>query len=336
MEYKEIINELKKKIYKPVYFLQGEEPYFIDNITKYIQENVLSEAEKSFNQTILYGKDTTVEEIINTAKRFPMMSNLQVVIVKEAQDLKNIENLKYYIENPQNSTLLVINYKYKTLDRRKKFFKSVDKNAVVFYSTKIKDYQLPAWITKYIESKDKKITSDASVLLAEYLGNDLNKIAHELDKLFLTLPENEKTVTPAHIEKNIGISKDYNPFELNKALADKDVLKANRIINHFGKNPNEYPMPKIIGSLYYFFSKVLGYHFLDPQDKKDNRSAAGKLKLYSNMVWQYQNAAKKYNRNKLARIIGYLREYDTKSKGLNNTSTPTGDLLQELVFKILH
>jgi DNA polymerase-3 subunit delta len=336
MDYKEIMDELKKKIYKPVYLLQGEEPYFIDKITNYIQENVLSEAERSFNQTILYGKDTTVEEIINTAKRFPMMSNLQVVIVKEAQNLKNINELRHYVKNPQQSTLLVINYKYKSLDKRKKLYKDAKKKAVVFDSTKIKDYKLPAWITKYIESKNKKITSDASVLLAEYLGNDLNKIAHELDKLFITLPQSETTITPGHIEKNIGISKDYNAFELNKALADKDVLKANRIINHFGKNPNEHPMPKVIGSLYYFFSKVLGYHFLDEKTKKDKYAAASQLRLYPNMVWQYQNAAKKYNRSKLARIIGYLREYDMKSKGLNNTSTPSGELLQELIFKILH
>jgi len=335
-QYNDIINELKKKIYKPVYFLQGEEPYFIDKITSYIQENVLTEAEKSFNQTILYGKDTTVEEVINTAKRFPMMANLQVVIVKEAQELKNINDLQHYIANPQKTTLLVINYKYKTFDKRKKLFKLMKDHAVVFNSPKIQEHKIPAWITKYIESKGKKITSDASVLLTEYLGNDLNKIVHELDKLFLTLPDNEQTVTPDHIEKNIGISKDYNAFELNKALADKDVLKANRIIKHFGKNPNEHAMPKIIGSLYYFFSKVLGYHFLEEKDKKNKYAAASKLKLYPNMLWQYQNAAKKYDRNKLARIIGYLREYDTKSKGLNNTSTPSGDLLQELIFKILH
>ena len=336
MEYNEIINELKKKIYKPAYFLQGEEPYFIDKITNFIQENVLSEAEKSFNQTILYGKDTSVEEIINTAKRFPMMSNLQVVIVKEAQELKNINELQHYIANPQKSTVLVINYKYKTLDKRTKLFKLIDKHAVVFNSPKIPDHKIPAWITKYIDSKDKKITSDASVLLTEYLGNDLNKIAHELEKLFLTLPEKEQTITPNHIEKNIGISKDYNAFELNKALADKDILKANRIIKHFGKNPNEHPMPLIIGSMYYFFSKVLGYHFLKEKDKKNKYTAASVLKLSPKILWQYQNAAKKYNKNKLAKIISYLREYDTKSKGLNNTSASNEELLQELIFKILH
>ena len=336
MTYNEIISELKKKIYKPVYFLQGEEPYFIDKITDYIQNNVLSEAERSFNQTILYGKDTTVEEVINTAKRFPMMANNQVVIVKEAQNLKNINELRHYITKPQQSTILVINYKYKSLDKRTKLFKLIKDHAVVFDSKKIYDHKIPAWITKYIESKNKRITSEASVLLAEYLGNDLNKIAHELDKLFLTMPANSETITPDHIEKNIGISKEYNAFELNKALADKDVLKANRIINHFAKNPNEYALTKIIGSMDYFFSKVLGYHFLEEKEKKNKNAAASTLKLYPNILWQYQNAANKYNKNKLAKIIGYLREYDLKSKGLNNTSTPSGELLKELIFKILH
>lgn len=336
MEYKDIISELKNKIYKPVYFLQGEEPYFIDKITHYIQENVLSETEKSFNQTILYGKDTSVEEVINTAKRFPMMANNQVVIVKEAQNLNNIKDLVYYLQNPQKTTILVINYKYKTLDKRTKLAKTIQNSALFFDSQKIQDHKIPAWISKYLGSKDKKITTDAAVLLTEYLGNDLNKISHELEKLFLTLPKDTETITPDHIEKNIGISKEYNPFELNKALAERNVFKANRIVAHFAKNPAEYAMPKIIGSLYYFFSKILGYHFLKPETKKNKYEVASSLKIYHNMVWQYENASKQYKPNKLARIIGYLREYDLKSKGMNNTSTPDGELLKELIFKILH
>ncbi|MBS3769899.1 MAG: DNA polymerase III subunit delta [Bacteroidales bacterium] len=333
MEYNQILDELKNKIYRPVYLFHGEEPYFIDKLTQFIQDNVLSESEKSFNQTILYGKDTDAGTVINTAKRYPMMSSHQVVILKEAQTMKEINDLYYYLEKPQKSTILVISHKYKTLDKRTKLFKSLQKNGVVFESKKIPDYRIPEWIAKYLEHHKKSINNDAAMLITEYLGNDLNKVAHELDKLLLTLPEKETTITTNHVETNIGISKDYNPFELNKALAEKDVLKANRIILHFGKNPNEYPIPLIIGSLYFFFSKLLGYHFLTNKNKKQ---VASTLKVYPNMTWQYEKAAKKYNYQKVARIISYLREYDLKSKGLNNVSATQGELLKELIFKILH
>jgi DNA polymerase-3 subunit delta len=207
------------------------------------------------------------------------------------------------------------------------------KSGVVFESKKIKDYRIPEWIKKYLGSKNKNINTNAAMLITEFLGNDLNKISHELDKLLLTLPDKEDTITADHIEKNIGISKDYNPFELNKALAEKNVLKSNRIIRHFGKNPSEYALPMIIGSLYFFFSKVLGYHFL--KDKNKNK-VASTLKVYPNLVWQYEKAARNYSYKKAARIISYLREYDLKSKGLNNTSATQEELLKELIFKILH
>ncbi|MGM0530176.1 MAG: DNA polymerase III subunit delta [Bacteroidota bacterium] len=333
MEYNQILDELKNKIYRPVYLFHGEEPYFIDKLTEFIQDNVLSESEKSFNQTILFGKDTDAGTVINTAKRYPMMASHQVVILKEAQTMKDINELYYYLEKPQKSTILVISHKYKTLDKRTKLFKSLQKNGVVFESKKIPDYRIPEWIKKYLEHHKKNINNDAAILITEFLGNDLNKIAHELDKLLLTLPEKETTITSKHVETNIGISKDYNPFELNKALAEKDVLKANRIIRHFGKNPNEYPIPLIIGSLYFFFSKVLGYHFLK---NKSRKNVASTLKIYPNIVWQYEKAANKYNYQKAARIISYLREYDLKSKGLNNVSATQGELLKELIFKILH
>jgi DNA polymerase-3 subunit delta len=333
MEYKEILKELQSKIYRPVYFLQGDEPYFIDRITEYIQKNVLTEAEKSFNQTILYGKDTSIEEVINAARRYPMMANNQVVIVKEAQHLTNLKPLATYLEKPQKSTILVLNYKYKTLDKRTKLNNQLKKQALVFESNKIPEHKIPQWIGKYLESKKTEISDKATALLAEYLGNDLNKIVHELDKLMLTLPKGTHKITPEDIEKNIGISKDYNSFELSNALAAKDVLKANRIVNHFSRNPNDNPLPMVIGSLYYFFSKVLGYHFVK---SKNNREIAAVLKLNPKMVWQYDNAAKKYSPNKLARVISYLREYDLKSKGLNNVSTSDGELMKELIFKILH
>ncbi|MCF8335241.1 MAG: DNA polymerase III subunit delta, partial [Bacteroidales bacterium] len=272
MEYNQILDELRNKIYRPVYLFHGEEPYFIDQLTQFIQDHVLSESEKSFNLTLLYGKDTDPETVINTARRYPMMASHQVVILKEAQTLKNINNLHYYVEKPQQSTILVISHKYKPLDKRTKLFKTLQKNGVVFEAKKIPDYRIPEWIKKYLEHHNKNIQNDAAILITEFLGNDLSKIVHELDKLLLTLPEKETTITSDHVERNIGFSKDYNPFELNKALAEKDVLKANRIIRHFGKNPNEYPMPLIIGSLYFFFSKVLGYHFLKNKNRKNAAS----------------------------------------------------------------
>lgn len=336
MEYKEIAQELKKEIYRPVYFFHGPEPYFIDRLTQYIQDNALGETEKSFNQTILYGKDTDSETVINSARRYPMMASRQVVIVREAQNLKNIDNLRFYIEKPQKSTILVINHKHGTLDKRTKLFKSLKNHAVIFESKKIPDYKVPEWIRKYTGRKNLSIDAEASVLMTEFLGNDLDKITHELDKLLLAMPGDTKQITTSDIERNIGISKEYNPFELNKALAEKDVFKANRIIRHFGKNPSEYAMPMIIGSLYFFFSRVLAYHFLKPEERKDRKTVASRIKAYPNSIWQYENAAKKYHYKKAAKIISYLREYDLKSKGLNNVSASEGELLKELVYKILH
>ena len=337
MKYQQIISELKKKIYKPIYFLEGEEPYFIDKITQYIQDQVLDEAEKSFNQTILYGKDATVDSVISAARRFPMMGNNQVVIVKEAQNMKDLKSLEAYVDNPQKSTILLICYKYKKLDKRTKLYKKLNsknnKSTVYFTSNKIQEYLIPEWIGKYLGSKNIKINPEAATLLTEYLGNDLNKISHELNKLMISLPDDVKTITSKDIETNIGISKDYNPFELNNALAIKDIVKANRIIQHFGKNPNETPMPMIIGSLYYFFSKLLGYHRLD---KSDQKSIQYKLKTYPTMISQLKKAVNKYSVKKTALIIGYLREYDLKSKGLNNVGANDEELMKELIFKILH
>lgn len=334
MKYEQIITDLKNKIYKPIYFLFGDEPYFIDLISKYIQNNVLTESEKAFNQTILYGKDTDIHTVINAAKRFPMMANHQVVIVKEAQEIKDIDSLVHYATSPLESTILVINYKYKTLDKRKKLYKVIHENAVTFESRKLYDNQIPAWINSYIQTKNKTIDPNAGMLLNEYLGNNLNKIANELDKLIITLPENEVKITTAHIERNIGISKDYNNFELHKALTQKNVLKANRIVNYFAHNPKDNPITLTLSSLYMFFSKVLAYHFI--KNKKDRRSVAATLKVNPFFIGEYETAARQYNPKKTVEIIELLREYDLRSKGYNNVSTPHGELLKELVYKILH
>lgn len=334
MKYEQVIADLKNKIYKPIYFLFGDEPYFIDLITKYIQNNVLTEEEKAFNQTILYGKDTDIHSVINAAKRFPMMANHQVVIVKEAQDIKDIEPLIYYATTPLESTILVINYKYKTLDKRKKLYKVIHENAVAFESRKLYDNEIPGWINNYVKTKNKQIDPNAGMLLNEYLGNNLSKIANELDKLIITLPDKDEKITTAHIERNIGISKDYNNFELHKALTQKNVLKSNRIVNYFAHNPKDNPITLTLTSLYMFYSKVLAYHFI--QNKKDRRSVAATLKVNPYFLGDYETAAKQYNPKKVVEIIELLREYDLRSKGYNNVSTSHGELLKELVYKILH
>ncbi|MDK2977898.1 MAG: polymerase subunit delta [Bacteroidales bacterium] len=334
MKYEQIIADLKNKIYKPIYFLFGDEPYFIDLITKYIQNNVLTEEEKAFNQTILYGKDTDIYSVINAAKRFPMMANYQVVIVKEAQDIKDIEPLVHYATTPLKSTILVINYKYKTIDKRKKLYRVIHENAVAFESRKLYDNEIPGWINNYVKTKNKQIGPNSGMLLNEYLGNNLGKIANELDKLIITLPDKEDKITTAHIERNIGISKDYNNFELHKALTQKNVLKSNRIVNYFAHNPKDNPITLTLTSLYMFYSKVLAYHFI--KNKKDRRSVAATLKVNPYFLGDYETAARQYNPKKVVEIIELLREYDLRSKGYNNVSTSPGELLKELVYKILH
>jgi DNA polymerase III subunit delta len=333
MKYEDIVSDLKKNIYSPIYFLMGDEPYYIDRITDYIQKNVLTESEKSFNLTVLYGKDTDIGTVINTAKRYPMMASHQVVIVREAQHLKKIEDLVYYAEQPLRSTILVINYKFQKLHKQKKVYKALEKNGVVFHSQKLYDDKIPGWINAFLKAKKYNIEPGAASLLTEYLGNDLNKISNELQKLIITLPADENKITPAHIEKNIGISKDYNNFELQNALTKRNVLKANKIITYFGQNPGQNPITLTITSLYFFFSKVLMYHFL--QDKSQ-RNVAATLKINPFFVKDYQMAARNYNTKKVVDIIGILREYDLKSKGVSNVSTPASDLLKELVYKIMH
>jgi DNA polymerase III subunit delta len=333
LSYEEIISDLKKRIFKPVYFLAGEEPYYIDLITDFIEEHVLEEAEKSFNQVVYYGEDTTITSVIETARRFPMMSTHQVVIVKEAQSLKKIEDLLFYIENPLLSTILVINYKYKVLDKRTKLHKMLDSQGLYFESGKLRDYQVPAWIERYLMSQGIKTDPGACAMLTEFLGTDLHKIVNELNKLLITLPSAKPVITSSLIEKNIGISKDYNNFELQKAVGEKNILKANMIVHHFANNPKDNPLTLSIASLFSYFTKILTYHYLT--DKSKNNVAAT-LKVNPYFVKDYEVAAVKYNVTKTIQIISMLRTYDMKSKGFGDVSSEPGDLLKELVFKILH
>jgi len=331
--YEEIISDLRKRIFKPVYFLAGEEPYYIDLISDYIEEKVLSDSEKAFNQIILYGEDTGIRDIIETARRFPMMATHQVIIVKEAQVLKKIDELVFYLEKPLSSTILVFNYKYKTVDKRTKLFKALESQALYFESPRLKDYQVPGWIERYLMSRGLKCEPPASAMMTEYLGSDLHKIANELDKLLITLPKDKKVITTDLIERNIGISKEYNNFELQKAVGEKNVVKANRIIMYFANNQKDNPITLTIASLFSFFTKLLTYHYL--ADKSKN-NVASVLKIVPYFVREYETSAAKYSASQTIAIINLLRTYDMKSKGFGDPGTEPGDLLKELVFKIIH
>ncbi|MCK9204514.1 MAG: DNA polymerase III subunit delta [Bacteroidales bacterium] len=334
ISFDQLMNDLKNKIYHPIYFLQGEESYFIDLISDYIEQNVLNELEKEFNQTIVYGKDSNVQTIISYARRFPMMANYQVLIVKEVQELDRIEELQLYAENPLKSTILVLCYKYAKLDKRKTFYKSIEKQGVIFESNRFYDNKIPDWISHYLQGLNYSINPKAAALLTEFLGADLGKIVNEIRKLLINLDPGS-TITEEDIEKNIGISKDYNVFELQKALAQKDVVKSNRIILHFAANPRENPLVKVIPILFSFFSKILTYHYLS--DKSRN-SAAAALSVNPFFVSDYQQAARSFPVPRVMRIISILREYDLKSKGVDSNATYAGDgeLMKELIFKILH
>ena len=332
--YEEIARNLKNKIYAPVYFLMGEEDYYIDRIADYILEHVLTETEKEFNQTVLYGSDTDIATVINAAKRYPMMSKYQVLVVKEAQNLKNLEELSYYLKKPMPSTILVICYKHGSLDKRKKLTVELDKAGVLFESKKLKDAQLPGFITSYLKRKQVEIEPKASEMMAEFVGTDLNRMAGELEKLIITLPKGQRRITPEQIERNIGISKDFNNFELRNALIEKDVFKANQIVKYFEENPKNNPLQVTLAVLFNFFSNLMLAYYAP---EKNEQGIAAQLSLRS--PWQardYQAAMRRYTGVKVMRIIEAIRQCDVRSKGVSNASISDGELLRELVYLILH
>lgn len=332
--YEEIVRDLRNQVYKPVYYLMGEESYYIDKISEYISQTVLKEEEREFNQTILYGSDTDIVTVINAARRYPMMAERQVVIVKEAQHIKGMEDLVFYVQKPLQSTVLVICHKNGVLDRRKKLAAEIEKVGVLFESKKIKDAQLPGFITSYLKRKGVEIEPKASEMMAEFVGTDLNRMAGELDKLVITLAPGVRRVTPEQIERNIGISKDYNNFELRGALVAKDVLKANRIIKYFAENPKTNPIQSTLSVLFNFFSNLMLAYYAP---EKTEQGIANQLGLKS--TWQareYMAAMRMYSGMKVMQIIGEIRYCDAKSKGVENSSLSDADLLRELVFKILH
>lgn len=331
MTFDQIIQNLQNKIYHPIYLLHGEESYFIDEISDYIEANVLDEMEREFNLTVLYGRDCTVDTIISEAKQYPMMASHRVIIVKEAQDVPKIEELAEYIEKAVPTTILVLAHKTKKVDSRRVFFKRADKFGVTFEAKKLYDNQVPAWVKEFVAKKGYTIDQKSCSLLVEYLGGDLSKIANELEKLMLNIPE-KSTITPEIIEKYIGISKDYNVFELNRALGAKNVLKANQIITHFALNPKENPIQKVIPIVFSFFLKLLLYQTNQKANPAELKAIVG-----TPFLQEFEQASRNYTTKKTALIIGYLREYDVKSKGVDSTSSVEGgDLLKELIFKILH
>jgi DNA polymerase III subunit delta len=328
-----IINDIKQGNIKPIYFLMGEEPYYIDKITEFIENNVLTEEEKGFNQMVLYGKDVSIDEVVSNAKRYPMMSYRQVVIVKEAQELsRNIEKLESYAENPQPTTVLVFAYKYKTLDKRKKVTKVLEKAGVVYESKKMYDNQVGDWIKRLLSGKGYGIEPKAAAMLVEFLGNDLSRISNELDKLMIILPQGS-SISPKVIEDNIGISKDYNVFELRKAIGERDELKAYKIAEYFSQNPKDNPLVMTVGLVFGFFSQLLQYHGL--KDKNPS-NVAKLLRINPYFVKDYDIALRNYPMRKVSAIVATLRDVDVKSKGVGAGNIPQSDLLREMLVKIFN
>ena len=328
----QIVNTIRNGTISPIYFLFGEETYFIDKISDYIGDKVLTEEEKGFNQMVLYGRDVSIDEIVGNAKRYPMMAERQVVIVKEAQHLsRTIEQLCSYAENPQQTTVLVICYKYKKLDKRKKLYKIIQKNGVIFESKKLYENQVSDWLRKNLLSSGYTISHKAALLLVEYLGTDLGKISKELDKLKLALPQ-QTEITPTHIEEHIGISKDYNNFELKKAIGERDIVKAAKIITYFAQNPKDNPFILTVTLLNSFFIQLLQYHGLNDHSPKNVASA---LRINPYFVNEIQTAARNYPMKKVSQIISSLRELDLKGKGVGAATITDADLLKELLYKIV-
>ncbi len=331
-EARQIVASIQKREIKPIYFLMGEEPYYIDRISEYIADTILTEDERGFNQMTLYGRDTDIDEIVGNSKRFPMMAEYQVVIVKEAQDLsRTIEKLADYAENPQPTTVLVLCYKYKKIDKRKKLHKAIAKTGLVFESKKLYENKVGDWISKTLKSRGYSISPKAAQMLVEFLGNDLGKIDNELQKLQL-ICEKGSNITPEVIEKNIGISKDFNNFELRNAIGLRDSQKAHRIVNYFAQNPKDNPVMVTISMLFSYFSGLLQYHGLPDKSKG---SVAKQLKVNPYFVNDYVAAARNYPMKKVSRAISLLQEADVKSKGVG-ANISQGDLLKELLVKIMN
>lgn len=331
-EVKDIIQQFKDKKPKPIYWLHGEEPFYIDEISNAATSLLLEEHERDFNQAVVYGKDTDLSVLLGQLKQFPMMADYQLVVLKEAQEVKNWDALESYFEQPVPTTVFIICHKYKKADARKKFIKNIQKNGIVYESKKIYENQMEAWIRNFLRTKNFTISVKASALLIDFLGNDLSKVVNELEKLSIVLASGTE-INETHIEENIGISKDYNPFELSNAIAQRDILKANKIINYFDQNPKAAHITMLIPSIFGFFERLMRAHFMGIKNSNDAQS---KLRLNYYAAQELVAAMRIYNPKKIAANIAILHEYDLKSKGLNRGPGSDADLLRELIYQLMH
>jgi DNA polymerase-3 subunit delta len=330
--------EIKKSIlsgkFVPAYLFQGDESYFIDQLTDLLVENVLDDSERDFNQIVFYGMETGARAVIAACKRFPMMAERQLVVLKEAQNMKDIDELVHYVKQPLHSTILVINYKHGKLDGRKKLAGEIGKIGISFESKKLYENQIPPFIIQYLQGRNIKIEQKAAYLLTDYLGNDLSKLTNELEKLIISLPKDNAQITSSLVEKNIGISKDYNNFELQKAIASKDIQKANRIAKYFEQNPKNNPLIVTLTVLFNFFTNLMICHYEKNQNESHLMSVLGFR--FNFQITDYMQAIKNYGPGKTMRIVSLIRTADAQSKGVDNVSLPDGKLLEELLYKIMH
>ena len=334
--YDSVMKDLQERKFKPVYYLMGEESYYIDKISDWIADNVLAPEERDFNQPVLFGSDVNASQIVDAAKRYPMMSEYQVLIVKEAQNIKNTEPLEKYFHQPLASTILVMCHKNGKVDGRKAaYVKAIREAGVLFESAKLKDYQLPAFIERYLKAHGTTIDQKSTQMIADAIGADLSRLTSELDKVVLTLPEGDKRITPELVEEHIGVSKDYNAYELKDAIARRDVLKANRIIKYFDENPKAGQLYALLPVVFNFFQNLMLAYYC-PQ--RNSQEALAKW-LDMKTPWgvrDYMTGMQNYSGTKVLQIISKIREIDAKSKGLDNPNTPPGELMKELIFFTFH
>lgn len=326
-----ILDEIKAGKVKSVYFLAGDEPYYIDLISNHFEHHFLDESEKAFNQTVVYGKEAEASQIVEAARRFPMMADKQLVMIKEAQSMRGLDKLEAYLDQPTDSTVLVVCYKYKTPDGRTKFGKKARNQTVYLETKKIYDNQLPDWINSYAKSHGLKVSPKATILLSEYIGNDLSRLSGELEKLVINLKEGEE-ITDKHVEEYIGISKDYNVFELINKLSERKVDQVFQIVKYFKANPKEHPLVVILGVIFNHFSKILAIHYMQDHHPKHVETA---LKVRPFVARELVKASHAFSARQAANAISLLREFDLKSKGVDNSSIPDGELLEELMVRML-
>lgn len=333
--YEGIMRDMKNGNFAPIYILMGDESYYIDKMSDYIQQHAISPDQQAFDQTVVFGADVNAAQIADLAMQFPMMAPKRVIIVKEAQAMRSFDKLEKYAQKPQPKTILVVCYKNGTMDKRSKFVSAVEKNGVVFESKKLRDWQLPGHIRSYLATKKVSIDDKSASMIAENVGSDLNRLMSELDKLIIGMPDNDRRVTPEMVEKNIGVSKDFNSWELRDAIVNRNVLKANRIIKYFDNNPKAGSLFSFLPLLFNFFQNLMIAYYAP--DRNDQNALAAYLDLRS--VWgvkDYMTGLRNYTGRKTLQILQKLREIDAKSKGLDNPSTSSGDLMKELIFFILH